>query len=85
MRKYILIAAILTPTHALSQEQKAFTFIVTPNEVGIIAQGLGTVPYKDAAPLLKKLDEQLAAQSKPVVEPAKPELPPFVPQFEGTK
>lgn len=70
MRKYILIAGILYSGSALSQEAKQFTLTVTAADIGVIAQGLGTMPYKDAAPLLKKLDEQLAAQSKPVEQTA---------------
>lgn len=80
MRKYILIAGILYSGSALSQEQKQFTLSVTAGDIGVIAQGLGTMPYKDAAPLLKKLDEQLAAQSKPPEQKPVEPVPHIEPQ-----
>lgn len=75
MRKYLIIGAILANSSALSQEVKPFTLVVTPQELGVIAQALGDRPYREAAPLLQKLEAQIreqqaAAAAKPA-EPAK--------------
>lgn len=70
MRKYILIASILVNTPALSQEAKPLTFTVTPQELTILAQALGERPYREAAPLIAKLEAQLQEQRKPPAAPS---------------
>ena len=75
MRKYILIASILVNTGALAQDARPVTFTVTPQELGILAQALGERPYREAAPLIAKLEAQLQEQRKaaaaPPAEPGK--------------
>ena len=41
-----------------------FTITVTAQELDTIGNGLGTMPFKDAAPLINKLREQVMAQTK---------------------
>lgn len=62
MKKYIFIGMLLS-TAAYAQQQE-FTIKLTGPELDIIGRGLGEVPFKDAAPILQKLREQVAAQQQ---------------------
>jgi hypothetical protein len=75
VRKYILIAIFLASEPALSQEAKPFTFTVTPQELGVIAQALGSMPYREAAPVLHKLEAQLREQQAKPAAPGAPVEP----------
>ncbi len=68
MKRYIIIAMLLSTT-AMAED---FTIKLSGPELDIIGKGLGTQPFNDAAPLLQKLREQVAAQ-QPKQEPAKVE------------
>ena len=47
-----------------------FKLTVTDGEMGVIASALMELPYKISAPLLGKLDAQIAAQQTPPAEEA---------------
>ena len=50
-----------------------YIFTLTEQEVGIVARALMELPYKVSAPLLGKLDAQIAAQQTPPAEEASAE------------
>jgi hypothetical protein len=80
MLKSLLMAAIITiPVIAFAQTQQPvqqpplpqeFNLKLTPDEVTIVGKGLEERPFKEAAPLMQKLREQIMQQQKPV--PTKP-------------
>ena len=45
-----------------------YNIIVTPQELDTIGNGLGSMPFKDAAPLINKLREQVMQQAPKPVE-----------------
>lgn len=47
---------------------QTYTIVLTLQELSMIAQGLAELPYKYAAPVIGKLDEQIKAQSAPAPE-----------------
>jgi len=47
-----------------------FTLNVSPEEVNVLGKALGEMPFKEAAPLVRKLDDQLREQQKPAQVPA---------------
>jgi hypothetical protein len=61
MKRFILIG-MLVATPAFAQQPTEYTIKLTPAELDTIGKGLGDVPFKEAAPLLQKLREQIAAQ-----------------------
>jgi hypothetical protein len=71
MNRYI-IAGLLLSTSAFAQASQTpapqptvnFTITVTAQELDTIGNGLGNMPFKDAAPLINKLREQVIAQTK---------------------
>ena len=70
MKKWYFGLAMLLSTSAMAQE---FTVKLTGPELDIVGKGLGTQPFNDAAPVLQKLREQVAAQQAKPGEPAKEE------------
>ena len=69
MKRYLIIGMLLS-TAAMAED---FTIKLTGPELDVIGKGLGTQPFNDAAPLLQKLREQVAAQQPKPQEPAKVE------------
>ena len=70
MNRSIIFGAVLFATAANAQAPQPapavnFTITVTAQELDTIGNGLGTIPFKDAAPLINKLREQVIAQTKP--------------------
>lgn len=68
MNRSIIFGAILFATAANAQAPTPtvnFTITVTAQELDTIGNGLGGMPFKDAAPLINKLREQVIAQTKP--------------------
>ena len=65
----IVIASGLVAFTATAQQQNLpseYTIKLTPAELDVIGNGLGSIAFKDAAPLINKLREQvLAQQPKP--------------------
>lgn len=75
MKKFLLIAALLSviSTNINAQEQpKQLTFTVTPEELQVIGAALEDAPFKKAAPIIQKLQQQVQQQLKPEAKP-KPE------------
>jgi len=68
MKRYLIIAMLLS-TSTMAED---FTIKLSGPELDTIGKGLGTQPFNEAAPLLQKLREQVAAQ-QPKQEPAKTE------------
>lgn len=68
MKKLILIAALLS-SPAMAQD---VTLTVNQAELQLVGKGLGKIPYDEVAPLMAKLQNQVATQSQPKVEPQKP-------------
>jgi hypothetical protein len=74
-------AALLMHNGAFAQPAQQplpdkYNITLTPQELDLIGNGLGSMPFKDAAPLINKLREQVMAQQpkpveKPPVEPTK--------------
>ena len=80
--KYLLLAAALIGlAHTTSaQEPVRLNFKLSPSQLGIIARGLETQPYNQAAPLLADLQNQYKEATKPPpVPPANPSSAPTVP------
>lgn len=50
------------------QPERTFTLTVTAGELGVIGMGLDQVPYRLAAPVITKLQAQIAEQEKPAPE-----------------
>ena len=46
-----------------------FVLNVTAEDVHILGKALGELPYREAAPIARKLDEQLREQQKPAPVP----------------
>lgn len=65
----IFIAAPLTANAQTPAPTVNFTITVTAQELDTIGNGLGGMPFKDAAPLINKLREQVIAQTKPADKP----------------
>jgi hypothetical protein len=57
-----LVLATLLPTTLHAQQPEVYTLTVTAQDVNAIGQALGDQPYKTAAPLITKLNEQIAKQ-----------------------
>jgi hypothetical protein len=53
------IAALAVPVYAQQQE---FTFKINGEEINLIGKALDSQPFGQVAPLIKKLQEQFAAQ-----------------------
>lgn len=69
MKSFVIIVALSGAgiTAALGQTPTPtvnFTITVTAQELDTIGNGLGAMPFKDAAPLINKLREQVIAQTK---------------------
>ena len=58
-----LFLASLIPHTSQAQQVEVYTLTVTTPEVVTIGQALGELPYKTAAPLLNKLNEQITKQN----------------------
>jgi hypothetical protein len=72
-----IMVAMLVAVPAYAQAPSAppvppdnYTITVTPKELDTIGNGLGSMPFNDAAPLIQKLRQQAMAQNKSS-EPAK--------------
>lgn len=67
-------AAAQQPGQVPGQVEKPLVLQVLPSDLSVIAQGLESLPYKVAAPVIARLQSQLVAQQQsapPSVEPAK--------------
>lgn len=75
MNRLIFIPAIFFATVANAQAPQqptpstVYTITITAQELDTIGNGLGSMPFKDAAPLINKLREQVMAQNKPAEAP----------------
>lgn len=70
MKRFLLVTALLMPTVAFAQEPTK-KLEVTDAEINIIGKGLAALPYGEVAPLINKLQIQIAQQNKPVEVPKK--------------
>ena len=61
MNKYLVLTVLFT-TSAMAQQPAEYQLKVTPAEVDVISDGLQTVPFGKAFPLINKLREQIVAQ-----------------------
>ena len=61
MKRLLLLSALLFVTPAMSQD---VTLTVNQIELGLIGKGLNEIPFKEAAPLLNKLQQQVMEQNK---------------------
>lgn len=61
----------------------AFVLNVSPEDVQVLGKALGELPYKEAAPIVRKLDEQLREQQKPQPPHTPAPLPDLKPAPEG--
>ena len=71
----MLLVAAITPTYAQQQQvpMPNYKLTVTPEEIDMIGDALGNLPYAKVLPLINKLrlqviEQQQAAQAKPVEE-----------------
>ena len=75
MKKLFVIVALLA-TPAMAQQPNEYHLTVTPSELDVISDGLQTVPFGKAFPLINKLRDQIVAQQpKPPVPPVAPSAP----------
>lgn len=75
MKKLLLLTTLLIPSIAFAQDQKKeFDLKVTQEELQIIGKALDERPFKEAAPLIQKLNQQIQTQMRPVapVPPVQP-------------
>lgn len=71
--KKLLLTMMFLPVLSLpsnAQEQKTFKLTVTSEDLQIIGTALDDLPFKKAAPLIQKLNQQIQMQTTP---PAKPD------------
>lgn len=72
LRTALAFALLVTP--AAAQEPRTLTFTLTPEQVQVIAAGLGKLPMEQALPTFGALREQIEKQQRrpePAPEPAK--------------
>lgn len=74
MKRLLIIAALLVPSLALAQQPspQEFTLKLTAAEVQTVGKALDELSYKEAAPVIQKLREQIIQQQtppKPVAAP----------------
>ncbi len=60
-----------------------YTFTLTEQDLGVIARGLMEMPYKNAAPVIDKLNQQINEQQSPPPEPEPEEPEPTEPTEGG--
>lgn len=75
MKLVYAVAAAMLWSSALAQD---ITLKLTPQEVAILGEALGEMKFKQAAPLVSKLQQQINEQLKPP-EPAQAPEPPKQP------
>ncbi len=62
---------ILTVTPVMAQEPpKQFNLTVTMEDLQVIGNALDDLPFKKAAPIIQKLNQQIQAQQTPPTRPA---------------
>lgn len=65
----IAFAGVLLVSHCVqaqtapAPQERVYTLQLSGPEIVTMAQGLGSMPYRDVAGLLKKIDEQITAQN----------------------
>lgn len=68
MKKILLLSLILFPSIAMAQEPpKQFTLTVTQEDLQVIGSALEALPFKQAAPLIQKFNQQIQSQVRPPV------------------
>lgn len=70
--KILIIGACLLSSAAMAQD---FTLEVNANEINMIGEGLGFLPYNKVAPLIQSLQIQVNKQNQPKPEEKKIEAP----------
>lgn len=65
-----IIASTIGTTIAQAQE-KEYNLKLNGNEVNLVGEALGALPYTKVVPLMNKLQQQLREQDRPVVEAPK--------------
>lgn len=75
MKKLMLASLLaLSLTSSAVAQDKEFDLKVTTADITLIGDGLGTLPYNKVAPLIQKLQQQIAVQqAKPPVSATPPE------------
>jgi len=77
MKKVLFITAIssLIFSSAVAQEpSRTFNFTITSEDLQVIGKALDERPFKEAAPVIQRLNQQVQSQVKPPVPmPTKPE------------
>lgn len=83
MKKF-LIAVLLMATPAMAQDRE-FTIKVNQKELETIAKALGKQPFDEAAPVIQKLQQQIAPQVTPPAQatPVPPAPLPTKPDNSG--
>jgi len=66
MKKLLLLTILLLPSIAFAQERKDFTFTINQDDLNVIGKALEDRPFKEAAPIIQKLNAQIQSQMKPV-------------------
>jgi hypothetical protein len=64
MMRLILAFLLLVTTAAHAQQQRTFTLQITETDLVVIGRALEGLPYRDAAPVLARLQQQIAEQAK---------------------
>jgi hypothetical protein len=68
---FLLLAATTIASAQQMQQQRTYMLQVTEAELMVIGRALEGLPYRDAAPVLARLQQQIIAQTQ------KPETPPL--------
>jgi len=85
----LLLTTLFPHTASAQQQGQVYTVILTPQEVILVARGLGELPYKDSYALMQnltgqidrtnaeraKLNEQPKDEGKPATDQPKAEKP----------
>lgn len=73
MKKALVFSLIMLATPVYSQQVAPveFNLKLTSQEVDILGEALGTLPYSKVAVLIQKIRQQIVEQQQPKVEPPK--------------
>lgn len=70
MRAFVIVVVLLWSATAFAQQaQRTFNLQVTESDLVVIGRALEALPYRDAAPVLGRLQQQVNDQVKPPETP----------------
>lgn len=75
MRFLAVLCFLFLTCSAFAQQapSRTFKFELSDADVAVVDKGLGGLPYREAAPVIARMQQQLNEQLKPPVPEPKPE------------